>query len=140
MSQRWLGLLHLWLDVPDAVLGLLRAIDRLLILFLVTDQIRVVRLHLVIDNHGLDVREHVLALAEAAVLHLALLDALHAAIVLDEAVAGAMMVLLIAARLVVVVAHPGIVVGSSSGVMRARLDIVTLDSSSSSIAWGWLLS
>ena len=131
MGQRRLSLLHLRLDVSDAILCL-RTIDGL-VLFLVTDQIRVVRLHLVIDNHGLDVREHVLALAEAAVLHLTLLDALHAAVVFDEAVAGAMMVLLIAARLVVV-AHSGIVVGSSSGVMGAGLDIVTLDRSGSGIA------
>ena len=38
-------------------------------------QIRVVRLLLVVNYHGLDIRKHILALSKASILHLAFLNA-----------------------------------------------------------------
>ena len=86
-----------------------------------TDQVGVVRLLLVINDHGLDIGKHILTLAIASILHLTLLDALHAAIVLNQTIA-APMVLFIATGL----AHARIMVPNGATVMHLCLHIVTL--------------
>ena len=77
-------------------------------------QIRVVRLLLIIDDHGLDVRQHVLSLPEASILHLALLDAVHAAIIK----------LSIGTSLVLLVAAPVPLISARS---RAHLSVASVD-------------
>ena len=86
-----------------------------------TDQVRVVRLLLVVNDHCLNIGQHILTLAIASILHLALLDALHAAIVLNQAIA-APVVLFIAAGL----AHARIMVPYRATVVHLCLHIVTL--------------
>ena len=46
------------------------------------------RLLLVVDDHRLDIRQHVLALPEASIFHLALLDALHTASLLSDQISA----------------------------------------------------
>ena len=62
----------------------------------VRDQVRVVRLLLVVNDHGLNIRQHVLALPKAPVFHLALLDAVHATIV-NRSIATTSPILFVAA-------------------------------------------
>ena len=58
---------------------------------------RVVRFLLIVDNHSLNIAEHVLSLAITTIFHLALLDALHAAHVLADSISMPPMVFLIIA-------------------------------------------
>jgi len=69
---------------------------QLLLRLMISHEVRVVRLLFVVDNHGLNIGQHVLALPETSIFHLALLDALHAPILFLSTVVGAAAILLIA--------------------------------------------
>lgn len=53
---------------------------------MISDQVGVMRFLFVINDHCLDIREHILSLAEAPIFHLTLLNALHSNCVFDAVI------------------------------------------------------
>ena len=69
---------------------------QLVLRVMISHEVRVIRLLFVVDNHGLNVGQHVLALPKTSILHLAFLYALHSPILFLSSVVRTAAILLIA--------------------------------------------